>query len=57
MEPTKDGFVHQSRQDEMFERLEAFVEGAVLLFMLTTRQRGLTPAENHLFLQALDLVS
>lgn len=45
MEATKDGFVHQSRQDELFARFEMFADSTMKVLRATIQARDLTTVE------------
>ena len=55
MEPTRDGFVHQSRQDDLFQELEVFADSVYVCLVLTALQRELTLEEIHLLQKAGNL--
>jgi len=57
MQPTADGYIHQSRLDDAFEEYEAFVQSAFLALVLTTLKRDLTNEETHLLQRSAELTA
>lgn len=53
MEPTTDGFIKQSRQDDLFEEVETFAQCVYLCLTLTALKRQLSEEELHLLERAI----
>lgn len=57
MHTTTDGFAHQSRQDDLFEDLQAFADTVFQRLLAAVKNRPLTDEENDLICRAADLAN